>query len=131
MALKLHSTCAACGALGSPADRRGNGPTHWAVTTSRGSVGRRCRSWNANIDDCSAIPVHYVSEFALYHVTVVLCGKGGDEMLAGYETYRARALEHGAFARRPRGRAACRRVGGGMKRMTARTVPTVQKRRAT
>jgi asparagine synthase (glutamine-hydrolysing) len=39
--------------------------------------------------DSSAIPVWHVSELARRHVKVVLSGEGGDEMLAGYETYRA------------------------------------------
>ena len=39
--------------------------------------------------DSTALPVWYVSELARKHVTVVLCGEGGDEVLAGYETYRA------------------------------------------
>jgi asparagine synthase (glutamine-hydrolysing) len=42
--------------------------------------------------DSSAIPVYYLSELARQHVKVVLSGEGGDEMLAGYETYRARRV---------------------------------------
>jgi asparagine synthase (glutamine-hydrolysing) len=42
--------------------------------------------------DDSAIPVYLLSELARRHVKVVLSGEGGDEMLAGYETYRARRL---------------------------------------
>ncbi len=50
--------------------------------------------------DSSAIPVYYVSELARRHVKVVLSGEGGDEMLAGYETYRARRLA-ALYARLP------------------------------
>jgi hypothetical protein len=42
-----------------------------------------------------------VSRLAREHVKVVLCGEGGDEMLAGYETYRARRFA-AAYARLPR-----------------------------
>jgi asparagine synthase (glutamine-hydrolysing) len=51
--------------------------------------------------DTSAIPVFLLSELARRHVTVVLSGEGGDEVLAGYETYRARRLS-AAYARLPR-----------------------------
>jgi asparagine synthase (glutamine-hydrolysing) len=51
--------------------------------------------------DDSAIPVYYLSELARRHVKVVLSGEGGDEMLAGYETYRARRLATW-YARLPR-----------------------------
>jgi asparagine synthase (glutamine-hydrolysing) len=61
--------------------------------------------------DDSAIPVYYLSELARRHVKVVLSGEGGDEMLAGYETYRARRLASW-YARLPRA-------------LGARFVPTV------
>jgi len=51
--------------------------------------------------DSSAIPVYYLSELARRHVKVVLSGEGGDEMLAGYETYRARRMA-AWYARLPR-----------------------------
>jgi asparagine synthase (glutamine-hydrolysing) len=51
--------------------------------------------------DDSAIPVYYLSQLARQHVKVVLSGEGGDEMLAGYDTYRARRLASW-YARLPR-----------------------------
>ena len=53
---------------------------------------RLVRSFDEPFADSSAIPVYHVSELARRHVKVVLSGEGGDEVLAGYETYRARRM---------------------------------------
>jgi asparagine synthase (glutamine-hydrolysing) len=50
---------------------------------------RLVRHFDEPFADSSAIPVYYLAELARRHVKVVLSGEGGDEMLAGYETYRA------------------------------------------
>jgi asparagine synthase (glutamine-hydrolysing) len=42
--------------------------------------------------DNSMLPFYLLSEFVRQHVTVALSGDGADELLAGYETYRASAL---------------------------------------
>jgi asparagine synthase (glutamine-hydrolysing) len=51
--------------------------------------------------DSTAVPVWHVSRLARQHVKVVLCGEGGDETLAGYETYRARRFA-ALYGRLPR-----------------------------
>ncbi len=42
--------------------------------------------------DSSALPVWYLSKLTRQHVTVALSGDGGDEMFAGYDSYRGHIL---------------------------------------
>jgi len=44
--------------------------------------------------DTSIIPMYLLAEFARQQVTVCLSGDGGDEVLAGYETYTADRIHH-------------------------------------
>lgn len=44
--------------------------------------------------DTSIVPTYLLAQFARQHVTVALTGDGGDEILAGYETYAADRIHH-------------------------------------
>ncbi len=51
----------------------------------------RSRAWSAAFDeplaDPAALPLYELARQTRRHVTVALCGDGGDETLAGYRRY--------------------------------------------
>jgi asparagine synthase (glutamine-hydrolysing) len=61
-------------------------------------VSKLVRHFDEPFGDSSAIPTYLVSEFAARYVKVALTGDGGDELFAGYETFRdiqrLRILDH-------------------------------------
>ncbi|MGI8653961.1 MAG: asparagine synthase (glutamine-hydrolyzing) [Pyrinomonadaceae bacterium] len=59
-------------------------------------------SWmDEPLSDPSLVPTYLLSRFTRRHVTVALGGDGGDELFAGYPTYRAHAWAR-AYTRVPR-----------------------------
>lgn len=67
-------------------------PTMGSARTLAADLPRIIASLDEPHADTSAIPVYYLCEMTRRHVTVALSGDGGDEALAGYDTYLASAL---------------------------------------
>ena len=69
------------------------GTDHRVRTFSAGAMLDMLPEVDAFLDepfaDASVLPTHLLSRFAREHVTVALGGDGGDELFAGYETFRA------------------------------------------
>jgi asparagine synthase (glutamine-hydrolysing) len=68
------------------------GTEHHQIIVRPDSVGLATRlacDFDEPFADSSAIPTFIVSEFARRHVKVALSGDGGDELFAGYDSFRA------------------------------------------
>ena len=104
--------------------------TSWSCApTPSALLPKLVRYFDEPFADSSAIPVYYVSELARRHVKVVLSGEGGDEVLAGYETYRARRSSprctRGCRARSARG--SSRPSSGACRCRTRRSASTTRR----
>ena len=73
--------------------------------------------------DFSIFPTYLVSKMARDFVTVALSGDGGDELFAGYDTYRAHRFDRRFYHWLPR---AVKRMGFGM---LARRLPPTEKKK--
>jgi asparagine synthase (glutamine-hydrolysing) len=59
------------------------------VRTLPDTVRALVRHFDEPFGDSSALPTYHVSRLAREHVTVILSGDGGDELLAGYQSYQS------------------------------------------
>jgi asparagine synthase (glutamine-hydrolysing) len=74
----------------SVAERFGTDHTEFVVSPDAASLIERL-VWHHDqpFGDSSALPTYLLSELTRRHVTVALCGDGGDELFAGYERFAA------------------------------------------
>jgi asparagine synthase (glutamine-hydrolysing) len=93
------------------AERFGTEHTEFVVTPDAASlVERLVEAHDQPFGDSSAVPTYLLSELTRQHVTVALCGDGGDELFVGYERFAA-GLGAAAWSRVPRaGRSAASRI---------------------
>ena len=61
---------------------------HELSSTFAETVDAIARHCDEPFGDASAIPTYHISRLARQHVTVILSGDGGDELFAGYSSYR-------------------------------------------
>jgi asparagine synthase (glutamine-hydrolysing) len=81
------------------AERHGTDHTEFVVKPDAAALLERL-VWHHDqpFGDSSALPTYLLSELTRRHVTVALCGDGGDELFAGYERFAA-ALALARYAR--------------------------------
>jgi asparagine synthase (glutamine-hydrolysing) len=72
------------------------------------------------IADASIIPMYLLARFTRQHVTVALGGDGGDELFAGYPTFKAEKLARDFYDPLP---GAIGRMGAGLARRAAEYLP--------
>lgn len=90
------------------AERHGTDHTEFVVQPNAGELLDEL-VWHHDqpFGDSSALPTYLLSQLTREHVTVALCGDGGDELFAGYERFQA-AMVHDLLRRVP---ASVRRYG--------------------
>ena len=104
------------------AERHGTEHTEFVVKPdAAGLLERLVWHYDQPFGDSSALPTYLLSELTSRHVTVALCGDGGDELFAGYERFAA-ALALARYERAvPRGaRAALARRAGAARSLARR-----------
>lgn len=81
------------------------------------------RQFDEPFGDFSIFPTYLVSKMAREDVTVVLSGDGGDELFAGYDTYRAHRFDRRFYHRLPKA------VKRGLLDRLARSLPPTESKK--